>query len=69
MKTIVCSGGALTVFFGEIGDCPAHWVADWAVAARGGEGLMTRMPGPRSGAVASVAGTAGGVTSARRVAC
>jgi hypothetical protein len=43
MTTIVYSGGALTVLFTEIGDCPAHWIADWAVAASGGEGLLTGM--------------------------
>jgi hypothetical protein len=43
MTTIVYSSGALTVLFAEIGDGPAHRVADWAVAASGGDGLMTGM--------------------------
>ena len=54
---MVYSGGGLTVLFAEIGACPALWVADWAVAASGGEGLMTGMRGPRSG---SRLGTRGG---------
>jgi len=72
MTTIVSSGGALTVPFAEIGDCPAHWVADWAVAASGREGLMTGMRGPRSGRLLGSRGggighvAAGGVASVRR---
>jgi hypothetical protein len=47
MTTIVCSGGALTVLFAEMGDCPSHWVAGWTEAASGEESLMTEMRGPR----------------------
>jgi hypothetical protein len=43
MTPIVYSGGALTVLFAETRDCPAHGVADWAVAASGGDGLITGM--------------------------
>jgi hypothetical protein len=45
MTTIVYSGGAWTVLFDEIGDCPAHWVAGWTEAASGEESLGPRESG------------------------
>src|SRR5262249_60110986 len=52
---------------------PARRVAAWAVAAGGGQGLASGVQGPRSEsrhgskAVVSVAGTAGGAASTRRI--
>jgi hypothetical protein len=52
MTTIGDSGGALTVPFADIRDCPAHWVADWPVAASSGdeEKVSLRQAKPGEGA-------------------